>query len=150
MNYIYRIKVKSNDISSVLAKDGTSHFVSPVTKKGNKIYILGKNGLIHYVGITKQSMASRLRYGVKPAHKSGYHGYKWLKENGDHCLVIWTFNNDVDIEALEAEIVHFFRKQYDQWPKHQTEIHFHPTTKEERTMAKTILKKTQEIVRNFI
>lgn len=150
MKFIYRINVQSNEIVSVLAEDKTNHFVSPVTKKSNKIYLLGKNGLIHYVGITKQSIASRLRYGVKPNHKSGYHGYKWLKENGDHCLVIWIFNKDVDVEAIEAEIVYFFRQQYNQWPKYQTEIHFHPTTKDERTLAKTILKETQTIVRNFI
>ncbi|MFA5779647.1 MAG: hypothetical protein WC947_05890 [Elusimicrobiota bacterium] len=147
MKFIYRIKVKSNEIISVLAKDGTNHFVSPVTKKSNKIYLLGKNGLIHYIGITKQPIISRLRY--KPNHKSGYHGYKWLKENGDHCLVIWMFNNDVSVEAVEAEIVYFFRKQYHQWPKYQTEIHFHSTTKNERTLAKTVLKESQNIVRNF-
>ena len=149
MKFIYSIKVKSNKIVSILAKDGTDHFISPVTKKNNKIYLLGKNGLIHYIGITKQSMASRLRYGVKPNHKSGYHGYKWLKENGKHCLIIWIFNNNVNVEAIEAEIVHFFRKQFNQWPEYQTEIHFHPTTKDERTLAKTVLKRTQNIVRNF-
>lgn len=149
MNYIYKIKVRSNEIVSVLANDGTKHFVAPVTKKGKKIYLVGKNGLVHYVGITKQSMSSRIRYGVKPNHKTGYHGYKWLKEDGYHSLIIWTFNNDVDVEAIEAEIVHFFRLQNDQWPKYQTEIHFHPTTKDERSLAKTILKETEKIVRNI-
>ena len=149
MKFIYRIKVKSNEIVSVLANDGTKHFISPVTKKGKKIYLVGKNGLIHYVGITIQSIGARIRYGVKPNYKTGYHGYKWLKENGDHCLIIWTFKDDTDTEAIEAEIVHFFRQQYDQWPKYQTEIHFHSTSKSERSLAKTILKESQNIVRNF-
>lgn len=149
MNYVYKIKVKENEIVSVLANDGTKHFVAPVTKKGKKIYLVGKNGLIHYIGITKQSMSSRIRYGVKPNHKSGYHGYKWLKENGNHSLIIWTFNDDVDVEAVEAEIVHFFRVQHDQWPKYQTEIHFHATTNKERSLAKTILKESEKIVCNI-
>lgn len=146
LNYIYKIKVKDNGIVSVLANDGTKHFVDPVTKKGNKIYLVGKNGLIHYVGITKQSMNSRIRYGVKPNHKSGYHGYKWLKEDGDHSLIVWTFDDNEDVEAIEAEIVHFFRVQHNQWPKYQTEIHFHQTTDKQRSLAKTILKESEKIL----
>lgn len=149
MKFIYRINVKSNEIVSVLANDGTKHFISPVTKKGKKIYLVGKNELVHYVGITKQPIGSRIRYGVKPNHKTGYHGYNWLKENGHHCLIIWTFKDDTDTEAIEAEIVYFFRQQYDHWPRYQTEIHFHPTSKSERSLAKTILKESQNIVRNF-
>lgn len=148
--FTYRIKIKSGKITSVLANDGTKHFVAPVTKKGKKIYLFGKNGLIHYVGITSQSISSRIRYGINPNHKTGYHGYKWLKEDGDHCLIVWIFDKNIHIEAIEAEIVHFFRVEHDQWPKHQTEIHFHPTSKEERTLAKTVLRESQKIVRNFI
>ena len=149
MNYIYKIKVQDNEIVSVLANDGTNHFVTPVTKRGKKIYLVGKNGLIHYVGITKQSMSSRIRNGVKPNHETGYHGYKWLKENGNHSLIVWTFNDNEDVEAIEGEIVHFFRVEHDQWPKYQTEIHFHPTTDKQRSLAKTILKESEKIVRNI-
>ena len=149
MRFIYRIKVESNKIVSVLANDGTRHFISPVTKKGNKIYLVGKNGFIHYVGMTKQPIRSRIRQGTKPNRKAGWYGYKWLKEDGDHCLIIWTFKNNIDVEAIEAEIVYFFRQQYNQWPKYQMEIHFHPTLKSERSLAKTILKESQNIVRRF-
>ena len=149
MNFVYKIKVKDNEIVSVLANNGIRHFVAPVTKRGKKIYLVGKNGLINYVGITRQSMSSRIRYGVKPNHKTGYHGFKWLKENGDHSLIIWTFNDGVDTEAIEAEIVYFFRLQHDQWPKYQMEIHFHATTSSERSLAKTILKESEKIVRNI-
>ncbi|MFA5821208.1 MAG: hypothetical protein WC873_03895 [Candidatus Gracilibacteria bacterium] len=149
MKYIYRIEVKSSQIKTVLAEDGTNHFISPVTKKSKKIYLVGKNGLIHYIGITKQSIASRLRYGISPNHKTGYHGYKWLKENGEHCLVIWMFSNDTDVEAIEAEIVYFFRKQHGKWPKYQTEIHFHPTTKDQRALAKRVLTESQKIINKF-
>ena len=149
MNF-YRIKVKAGEIVSVLADDGTSNFVAPVTKKGKKIYLVGKDELIHYVGITSQPIRSRIRTGVKPNHKTGYHGYKWLKEEGEHSLIIWTFDGDTDIEAIEAEIVYFFRIQHDQWPRYQTEIHFHPTTEKQRLLASTILKKSEKILRNTI
>lgn len=150
MKYVYKIQVmgkKDKKSISVLAEDGTNHFIAPVTTKGNKIYLVGKNGLIHYVGITKQSMSSRLWIGVNPNHKTGFHGYKWLKKNGVHILIIWTFNDDVHVEAIEAEIVHFFRVQHDQWPEYQTEIHFHPSTSEQRSLAKKILKESEKIVR---
>lgn len=147
-NAFYKIEVKSSEIVSVLAKDGIKRFVDPDTKKGNKIYLVAKDGLVHYVGVTSQPMSSRLRYGVKPSPKSGYHGYKWLKESGYHDLVVWTFDDKEDIEAIEAEIVYFFRVQHDQWPKYQTEIHFHPTTDEQRLLAKKILKETEEIISN--
>lgn len=151
MNYTYKIKVKNKDIVSISPNDDpkTKHFIAPVTKKGNKIYLVGKKGLIHYVGITRQSMNARIRYGVKPNHKSGYHGYKWLQENGNHSLIVWTFSDNEDIEAIEAEIVHFFRVQHDQWPKYQTEIHFHPTTEKQRSLAKKILKESEKIVSNI-
>lgn len=146
---IYRLGVFSKRIISVSAKDGTTHFTAPVTGKGKKIYIVGKNEFIHYVGITKQSIRTRLRYGVSPNHASGYHGYKWLEENGDHCLVIWSFAYDVNVESVEAEIVYLLRKQYKQWPKYQTEIHFHQTGENERSLAKKIVKETHWIVQNF-
>ncbi|MFH1284351.1 MAG: hypothetical protein ABIH78_02060 [Candidatus Peregrinibacteria bacterium] len=125
------------------------HFVFPVTRREKKIYLVAKNGLIHYVGITRQSMRSRIRIGVKPDNKSGYHGYKWLKEDGDHCLIIWTFKNDTNVEAIEAEIVYFFRKQHGKWPQYQMEIHFHPSSENERLLANKILKESQKIVCNF-
>ena len=141
--YKYTLKVKSNRIVSVLAEDKkTEHFISPVTQKGKKIYLVGKNGFIHYIGITKQPIGSRIRY-------NGRYKYKWLEENGNHCLIIWTFEDDINTEAIEAEIVYFFRQKYNHWPKHQTEIHFHPASKSERTLAKTILKESQNIMRDF-
>ena len=151
MNFVYTIKVKDNEIDSILADDGVKHFIAPVTKKGKKIYLVGKNGLIHYVGITKQSINSRIRYGAKPNHKTKHYPYKWLKENGNHSLIIWTFNDDINTEAIEAEIVYFFRLQHDQWPKYQMEIHFHTTTRtsSERALAKEILKKSEKIICNI-
>ncbi len=148
--HIYQLGIKKGKIKSVLSSDGTDHFVAPVTKKSKKIYLIGKDGVIHYVGITTQPIRSRLRGGENPNHATGYHGYKWLKESGKHCLVIWIFEDDMDIEAIEAEIVYYFRKQNDQWPRHQTEIHFHSTSVPERKLAKKILAETQRIVRDII
>jgi len=148
--FIYTISVRNKKIVSVLSDVGTNHFVSPVTKKGGKIYIVGKRRQIHYVGITRQPIRNRLYSGVKPNHAAGYHGYKWLVENGDHCLIIWEFDDKANIEALEAEVVHCLRINYGDWPEYQTEIHFHPTKDNERTLAKRIFQESDRIVRNFV
>lgn len=146
---VYKIGVKGEKIISVLAPSGVRHFVAPVTKKVQKIYLVGKNGRIHYVGITKQSIKTRLRMGENPHHETGYHGYAWLKEKGDHCLVIFVFDDKTHAEAIEAEIVYLLRRKYNNWPKYQTEIHFHPTTEDQRKLAKQILKESDKLVRNF-
>jgi hypothetical protein len=141
MCFVYTLDVKNEKI--------IKKFPTPLTRRGNKIYLVGKNGRIHYVGATKQPMATRLRNGVQPNRRTGYHGYQWLKENGSHCLITWMLDNTQNTETIEAEIVYLFRKYYGQWPKYQTEIHFHQSKRKEREAAKKIFKRTQEIMRQF-
>ncbi len=43
-----------------------------------------------------------------------------------------------DIEAIEAELVFNIRKHYKQWPKFQTEIHFHQSSKQHVKVAEKI------------
>ncbi|WP_305809178.1 hypothetical protein, partial [Staphylococcus epidermidis] len=43
----------------------------------------------------------------------------------------------LDIETIEAEVVYLIR-QAGQWPRFQTEIHFHPSGDEHRQWALTI------------
>ncbi|WP_208456081.1 hypothetical protein [Burkholderia ubonensis] len=43
----------------------------------------------------------------------------------------------MDIETIEAEVVYLVR-QAGQWPKFQTEIHFHPSSADHRQWASTI------------
>jgi hypothetical protein len=95
------------------------------------------------VGITSQSMSTRLRIGFKADGKTGYWGYKWKNELTNAELYIWSFpSKDKEyIEAIEGELVYYLREQTGKWPKHQMEIHFHPdVTKEQSDIAKTLLK----------
>ncbi|WP_224785366.1 hypothetical protein [Pandoraea pnomenusa] len=46
----------------------------------------------------------------------------------------------MDIETIEAEVVYLIR-QAGQWPKFQTEIHFHPSSAYHREWASTIAKR---------
>ena len=103
-------------------------FVDPETDKTKqKIYIIKTTkDQIVYVGKTNQSLSSRLRQGLNPKKGTGYHGYKW-KENGEIYIYSFTFEglSDIEIEAIEAEIVFLVRREKGQWPDYQTEIHFH-------------------------
>jgi hypothetical protein len=44
----------------------------------------------------------------------------------------------LDIETVEAEVV-FLIRSAGQWPLHQTEIHFHPSTQVHRDIAVTVM-----------
>jgi hypothetical protein len=46
--------------------------------------------------------------------------------------------NTVEIETVEAEVV-FLIRNADQWPLHQTEIHFHPSTQVHREAAAAVM-----------
>jgi hypothetical protein len=58
-----------------------------------------------YVGITKQDIRRRLRYGFSAKGENGYHGYKW-KDLNEVQLLVWAFrdSNNEDVEAIEADI----------------------------------------------
>lgn len=117
-------------------------FRAPVTTKGlPKIYIITKKKKIVYVGVTKQSLRSRLKQGENPRAGNGYHGYKWLNQKGEYNLCVYTFkrsNKIIDIETIEAELVYKVRKMYGQWPEFQTEIHFHKSNKNHRYITDKI------------
>ena len=49
-----------------------------------------------------------------------------------------TENECVDIETVEDEVV-FLIRSAGQWPKDQTEIHFHPSTDVHRAVARSIM-----------
>lgn len=120
------------------------NFEKPVTINGLlKLYVVTKNKKIVYIGITKQSIKNRLRYGENPPIKSGYHGYKWLNHKGGYDLYVYIFERIkemVEIETIEAELVYKVRKEYDQWPEFQTEIHFHKSDQKHRKIANEVFK----------
>jgi hypothetical protein len=110
-----------------------------------KIYILKYKEKIIYVGITKMPLSNRFRYGLSASGLGGYHGYAWKqlaarKESDPINLYIYLFGSEEWTEAIEAEIVYLIRYKTGNWPEHQTEIHFHQTTKAEKSMAEKIYK----------
>lgn len=108
-----------------------------------KLYVVSSQGTPIYVGMTKQKMRQRLRYGWEAMGKSGYYGYAWRRELTEAHLDIWyqtdssQGNPTLDMETIEAEVVFLIRTS-GQWPVFQTEIHFHPSSEEHRTIARRI------------
>jgi len=134
---IYRLQ-KSVD-GSYSPKEGK--FEAPVSRaKTPKIYAAVKDGIIVYVGITTQSLSTRLRQGLKAAGEHGYYGYKW-KNHKAIMLYVWVVENieiekaALELETLEAELVFLCRSLDGQWPTSQNEIHFHPSTDKHRKLA---------------
>lgn len=80
---------------------------------------------------------------VRQRQQSGYHGYAWRHALSTANLDIWCHRDPpetdscLDIETIEAEVVYLIR-QAGQWPRFQTEIHFHPSGDEHRQWALTI------------
>ena len=64
-----------------------------------------------------------------------------------HAFVdIWRLDGEIanckDVEkTVEAEVTFLIRKLFGQWPKYQTEIHFHQSDDEHRNAAKMIVDK---------
>jgi len=129
---------------NVTGPNGENHFVAPATsKKTTKLYIVSAEGMLLYVGVTSQSMSTRIRMGMTADGTHGYHGYTWGKKNHNLRLDIWYLKDsatpNLDIETIEAETVFLYRKMSDQWPAYQTEIHFHPSSEVHRRCAAEII-----------
>jgi hypothetical protein len=136
--FIYDFEVENSKIFQLTSPTGKNHFEKPVTEKKEKIYLIIKSRKIVYVGITKQPIGNRFRGGQNPIKNSGYHGYKWLAEDGKYKIVILMDFNGYDTETIEAEIVFNIRKEEGQWPSGQTEIHFHNCGNHQKKLAKEI------------
>lgn len=127
----------------VSCSKGSSNFSGLATKKLPKLYVISIDAVPIYVGVTRQSMSSRLRLGFKATGDHGYHGYAWRHDSQAAILDIWCHedppveNPERDVETLEAEVV-FLTRRAGQWPAGQTEIHFHPSTEEHRRIASDI------------
>jgi hypothetical protein len=132
----------------VLCQKGTHKFSGLATSSKPKLYIASADGWPIYVGITKQSIRNRLRFGWNADGAGGYHGYAFRKELSDALLDVWCHDDApaddrcLDMETVEAEVV-FLVRSAGQWPKYQTEIHFHPSTEEHRRVAGSIMSRYQ-------
>lgn len=122
---------------------GERKFSGRATSKLPKLYVVTAGPAPIYVGITRQSMRARLRLGWSATGENGYHGYRWRHHHSQATLDLWYHVDaacsplDLDIETVEAELVYLIREQ-GQWPEYQTEIHFHPSNEEHRTVAARI------------
>jgi hypothetical protein len=139
-----RYKLTGGEHYRVESPCGRPHFVHPATIPSPKIYVVSCGGQVLYVGSTRQRIASRF-YGAFAANgETGYYGYPWRSDGRQMHLDIWilTFDSSVEIqrelETIEAEVVFCVRQRSDQWPLFQTEIHFHPSKKEHRSLAARI------------
>jgi hypothetical protein len=139
----YHLTITDRSVS-VMSQNGTPHFVAPATAKNKpKLYVASKDGVLLYVGVTRQSMSVRLRGGLTAKGVHGYHGYSWGKKNHSIRLHIWYLEGDDakpnDPETIEAETVFLYRQELGQWPESQTEIHFYPSVTHHREFAKQII-----------
>lgn len=145
----YRVSIlpsASGGLFEVLDDQGRSKFTAPATSPVPKLYVVtvkGEEAPI-YVGITRQSMRTRLRLGWTATGQTGYYGYHWRRDYEEVALDVWCDMSPakqkpmLDIETVEAEVVFLIRRM-GQWPLHQTEIHFHPSDSRHRDAAKAIV-----------
>src|SRR5882757_5088018 len=120
-------------------------FSGLASRKIPKLYVVVANSKVVYVGITRQTVSSRLRYGFTAKGKHGYHGYAWPHKHTQATLYVWAAHEDagsslLDVETIEAEVVLLVRQRTGQWPSGQTEIHFHPSSQVHRKAATAIWK----------
>jgi hypothetical protein len=140
----YEVSVKGENGYTIVCPKGTSHFHAPVTKRKPKLYVFSDHGRLLYIGQTIQGMSARMRLGFKADGASGYWGYAWRKSLPKVSLHIWCLEgvNDgdalKDLECIESEVIFLYRSVHRQWPKYQTEIHFHESTPDHRTLASEI------------
>jgi hypothetical protein len=148
-NYIsLHLKIENRRIAKILdlkSKRELKSFFKPLTEDKYKLYVLKRVGTFLYIGITRQSLRSRLHLGFNAEGENGYHGYKW-KDLEDVNLFVWTFSeyNKTQLENIEAELAYLIRVKTKRWPLYQNEIHFN----NEFETGKDIAEKIFEICLN--
>ena len=138
----YRIKIADLRFRCVEAngEPGKGFLVPDVADNLPKLYVVKHHNEVCYIGITKQDIRKRLRYGFSAKGEHGYSGYKW-KGLDEVKLLVWPFRNGriETVEAIEAELVYLVRQKTGKWPKYQMEIHFHGASESQIQVARSIL-----------
>ncbi|MEK7469265.1 MAG: hypothetical protein AAB074_17970 [Planctomycetota bacterium] len=122
------------------AKEGMS---ARARARRPKLYVVTDGQVPVYVGITRQPIVARLRYGWYADGRTGYYGYAWRRCLKTASLWLWFHPRRGksavrELETIEAEVVYEIRRK-GQWPEHQTQIHFHPSSPEHRDAALAVL-----------
>jgi hypothetical protein len=134
--------------------DGRSKLRGRACSARPKLYIISASDEPIYVGVTKQPIRSRLRLGWAADGATGYYGYAWRNQLTKARLLVW-YHEDAptnlsstqacrDVETVEAEIVYLIRRA-GQWPRFQTEIHFHASSEEHRRLAQRVLAQARSV-----
>ena len=117
------------------------NFSKEVKALGPKLYVISHDHKPVYVGSANKGMDDRLRQGFRNRYTYAWRHHLagtnpnvdvWLQEGGDT-------DNLVFVKAVEAEVVFLIRQKTGQWPKYQTEIHFHQSNDEHREAAQKIV-----------
>jgi predicted GIY-YIG superfamily endonuclease len=142
------LKIRDNKIDKIFdltTSKELKSFFKPLTENKYKLYVLKKGYEFLYVGITKQSLRNRLRFGFNAKGENGYHGYKW-KDLINVKLFVWTFQNytETQLENIEAELAYLIRKKTNNWPLYQNEIHFNNKFEKGKEIAKKIFELIKE------
>ena len=135
----YGITINKKQISEVIGPGKAKKFVSPVTAKGPKLYVVLHNSEPVYVGATTISAGTCIRSGFRDKYR-----YEWRKYLNYVDVDIWRLWDQIPNapgveETVEAEVVFLFRKTRKQWPRYQTEIHFHQSNSGHRELARRIV-----------
>ena len=148
-NYIsLNLKIGSHKIEKIFdlkTSKELKSFFKPLTEKKYKLYILKKDNEFLYIGITRQSLRSRLHSGFNAKGENGYHGYKW-KDLKNVELFVWTFQNYTEnqLENIEAELTYLIRTKTNNWPLYQNEIHFNNEFEKGKEIAERIFELIKE------
>jgi len=141
--YTLEFKFKP-DTFSVVSETGTAKFSGIATSKKPKLYIVSFDGKPVYVGVTRQPLRNRLRFGWNATGEHGYHGYAFRHVRAKEAFLdVWCHEDApvdkpaLDIETIEAEVV-FLIRCTGEWPAYQTEIHFHRSNQRHRDVASAI------------
>ena len=140
----YRLRLENGSYTLLQGREECS-FSPPASTRGvAKLYTLSRRTQLIYVGIAKQPMSARIRYGLTADGKKGYHGYKWKGINATFDLNVWTgqvrgrYVPLDEMETIEAEVAFLCRERTGQWPRYQHEIHFFQSLKRHRDAASLI------------
>jgi len=130
----------------VCSPEGIIKFTGALSKQCSKVYAISTENEIVYVGSSKQPIRSRIDGALKANGDRGYRGYAWKNSEQKLNLDVWTFeayklikgSRCINAETIEAEVVFLIRLREGNWPKHQTEIHFHKASEEHKQFASKI------------
>ena len=139
----YGLKFSATRIIAVEAQDGGRELSGPAALRVPKLYVISNEERPLYVGVTRQTMRTRLRIGFDANGAHGYHGYAWRRSLEQVMLDVWIQSegggDTAGLETVEAEVVFLIRQEFGQWPDYQTEIHFHRSDVVHREIARRII-----------